>query len=287
MTEVELLRSSVSYNAESGVLTWKVRSDVGSAWNARYPGRVAGAVGNHGYMSFAINGKAILNHIAIWVIVHGDRPSGKVEHANGIKTDNRISNLVLYSARQEKFCGESVSETVRRVLRYCPENGDLVWNHRDDMGWNWNRQWSGKVAGCLDGKGHWRIRIDSKHFAAHRIAWFLQTGQWPPEEIDHINNVKTDNRFCNLRLATRSQNATNMRAGASNTSLVRGVTFDKSRNQWSARLTINGKTHNLGRFDTKGEAATARMKAEELHCGEFSYKKSQEMVDKSTWSRTI
>jgi hypothetical protein len=277
--QVELLRSSISYDDASGLMVWRSRTDVGRAWNARYPGRPVGSVGNHGYMSFMINGKRFLNHIAAWIIFYGEDPPTKIEHTNGVKTDNSINNLALSSERVVSFCDESDSDLVRRVLQYCPETGVFAWNYRKDKGWNWNRQWAGKIAGCLDGKGHWRIRINARHYAAHRIAWFLQTGQWPPNEIDHINNVKTDNRFCNLRLATRSQNATNMRPSSSNTSGFRGVVFDKSRNKWSARLTVNGKTRNIGRFDTKEDAVSARATAEDSLCGEFSYEKSQRMVD--------
>ncbi len=74
--------------------------------------------------------------------------------------------------------------------------------------------------------------------------------------IDHINGDGLDNRRKNLRFCTQSENHANEhpRKGSSP---FKGVSFDKSRNKWSAKITVEGKTINLGRFDREGQAALA------------------------------
>ena len=63
--------------------------------------------------------------------------------------------------------------------------------------------------GSLDAKGYLILKIKGKQFKAHRIAWFLYYGKMPEMEIDHINKIRTDNRICNLRIATRGENNRN------------------------------------------------------------------------------
>ena len=86
--------------------------------------------------------------------------------------------------------------------------------------------------------------------------------------VDHINGNVLDNRKCNLRLCTRAENARNAKKPKSNTSGYIGVS--KSGKKWQAQISLNGKTHYLGTFEDKIEAARARdRKAIELY-GEFA-----------------
>ncbi len=70
--------------------------------------------------------------------------------------------------------------------------------------------------------------------------------------VDHINHNRLDNRGCNLRLVTNSQNQLNRRFQGL------GVYFDKSRLKWMAYLKLDGKMKNLGRYNTVEEALVAR-----------------------------
>lgn len=74
-------------------------------------------------------------------------------------------------------------------------------------------------------------------------------------EVDHINSNGLDNRRENLRNCTRSQNLMNTRIRSDNTSGYKGVTFDKQTGRFSAKIQINKKCINIGRFDTAEEAA--------------------------------
>ena len=115
---------------------------------------------------------------------------------------------------------------------------------------------TGAVAGSLL-KGYVRISIDSKIYAAHRLAWLYTYGCWPSGEIDHINRVRNDNRLCNLREATRELNTQNANVRVDSPYGIRGVTKHKYSNKYRARIQANKKAMLLGLFDTPEEAAAA------------------------------
>ncbi len=161
------------------------------------------------------------------------------------------------------------AEEVRRLLDYDPDSGVFVWRENPERRSNWNTRWAGTRAGENSGK-HRVITIDHVGYLASRLAWLHVTGSWPQNDIDHINCDPTDDRFCNLRDATCSQNLANTRLRARNTSGAKGVHFDRSREKWMAFITVQGRYMNLGRFATREEAQEARTLAAAKHFGEFA-----------------
>lgn len=121
----------------------------------------------------------------------------------------------------------------------------------------------GNVTGTLNSWGYVQVRVNGKVYMAHRLAWLYVYGQWPQNQIDHINRRKTDNRIINLREATASENAQNVTAHKDNAAGARGIYFDKSRNRWVAELCLNDKVVFKQRFKDKLAAINARAKAEE------------------------
>lgn len=100
------------------------------------------------------------------------------------------------------------------------------------------------------------------------------SGNWKANKlIDHINRNKLDNRKCNLRMVTASQNAINSKMFSTNTSGYRGVSFQPKANlsnPWTAYMHFSGKKMHLGYYKTKTEAAKAYdNKAIELY-GKFA-----------------
>lgn len=91
-------------------------------------------------------------------------------------------------------------------------------------------------------------------------------------EVDHIDRNPLNNQRNNLRLADRSQQRANQSISKSNTSGVKGVIFDKSRNKYRAEVCMYGKRYYLGRFDNIIEAANAYRAAAEKIQGEFAAK---------------
>lgn len=103
------------------------------------------------------------------------------------------------------------------------------------------------------------------YYRAHRVAWAITHGEWPTSDIDHINGVRDDNRICNLRAVTRSQNRRNSSMRSDNKSGITGVALDKKFNVWRAQIHVDGKHITLGAFPTFEAAVGARRKAALKH----------------------
>lgn len=88
--------------------------------------------------------------------------------------------------------------------------------------------------------------------------------------IDHKNGDSLDNRLCNLRFATKSQNAMNSIAFGHNTSGHKGVSWSRPNNRWKAYIMKNQKQMHLGYFKKKLDAVNARLVAEKKYFGEFA-----------------
>jgi len=164
-----------------------------------------------------------------------------------------------------------------QALSYNPETGTLQWKKRplshfvDDVAMRkWNTNWAGKRAGSLSGNGRRQVTVNFRNFVETRVAYALMTGEWPQGEVDHINCNKFDNRWDNLRVASRTQNANNIGLRKNNKSGYKGVSYDKATGRYIALIRSGGKKINLGRFDTAEEAHAAYCKAaKELH-GDFA-----------------
>lgn len=151
---------------------------------------------------------------------------------------------------------------LRDLLRYDPATGLFEW-WVSGKGRKMN-----KPAGCTSKVGYTVIRVDKELFQAHRLAWFYIRGWWPPVEIDHKNDIKTDNSFENLRDSTSGENKQNMRkSGANNKhSGMLGVTWHGQMEKWWARVQLNGVVHSAGLHATPEEAHQAYLKKKrELH----------------------
>ncbi len=109
---------------------------------------------------------------------------------------------------------------------------------------------------------------------AHRLAFLYMTGKIP-KEVDHVNGVRTDNRWENLREVTRRDNTRNAHMLKTNTSGACGVSWSTDKNKWRAQIAINHKNIHLGYFDNIQEAVCARKEAEKKYGG-FSKRHGKE-----------
>ncbi len=154
-------------------------------------------------------------------------------------------------------------EELAAILRYNPVTGELRWKVRAGP------RGPGDLAGCLY-PNHIKVFLSGRLYRAHRLIYYMMTGEQPPEEIDHINGVGTDNRWINLRAATHQQNMRNRRVAAHNTSGTTGVSWNKKAKKWEAYVSVGLKMVHLGHFHTIEEAIAARRGAEVEAYGEFS-----------------
>jgi len=88
----------------------------------------------------------------------------------------------------------------------------------------------------------------------------IVNGFWPNELVDHINGITSDNRLCNLRLATKEQNRQNIKNPSSKSGVL-GVTWNKQSNKWQAQIKAGDKNHYLGVFKTIDLAKEAYLNA--------------------------
>lgn len=161
------------------------------------------------------------------------------------------------------------AEEARELLDYCPETGIFRWKVKV-MCFAGGRLPGDEAGTAKD--GYRQIKIFGRQYRAHHLAWLFMTGEWPPRgvDIDHSSRDRSDNRWANLRLATRSQNNLNVEAPRSdNTSGHRGVHRNRG-NGWYARITVSKRIIHLGCFDTKQEAIAARKRAEITHYPQFA-----------------
>ena len=135
---------------------------------------------------------------------------------------------------------------VKTRLHYDPATGVFTWR-------------KGGVAGYCEGR-YRAIWFNGTGYKVHRLAWLYMTGDWPKDELDHINRDRYDNRWANLREADRFLNCQNAGTRSDNTSGVRGVSFKSGK--WRARINVNRKERHLGAFDDFDDAVTARKQAE-------------------------
>lgn len=156
-------------------------------------------------------------------------------------------------------------ERLKELLSYDPETGLFT----RLVGRSGPNARAGDIAGCDNGKGYIRIYVDGKPYKAHRLAWFYMTGEWVPE-VDHENTIKSDNRWDNLRKATRGQNRGNTRAYKNNTSGLKGVSFNKRTARWAAQIQKDGVKVGLGYYATAEDAHAAYVIAAKKYFGEFA-----------------
>ncbi len=148
-------------------------------------------------------------------------------------------------------------EEVRLRFTYDPETGVLWHTSYNKMACGWH----GKEAGHLHHDGYRNVVIRGKLYQIHRVIWLYVYGEMPDGHIDHISRCRDDNRICNLRIVTRSQNKHNGNTYANNTSGVPGVYFMRSCGRWYARINVGGIRRNLGSFVNFEDAVAARRRA--------------------------
>lgn len=157
----------------------------------------------------------------------------------------------------------NIPDCVKNRLIYNPDTGLFTWSYLNKM----HPRLNGKKAGCIRGN-YLVIKIDSYPFRAHRLAWFIHTGE-QPYIIDHINGNTTDNRICNLRNVTHSENAKNHAQSLNKSGLPCGVRLLPS-GMFQSRVTCNKKVHNLGVFSLLFDAENACIEKRTELFGEFS-----------------
>lgn len=149
-------------------------------------------------------------------------------------------------------------EELMKLLHYEPSTGIFTWK------FNGVNVKKGQEAGTIS-DGYYSISIKRKKYFAHRLAFLYMLGEMP-SQVDHINGLMWDNKWSNLRPATRNTNNHNSKLRIDNTSGVKGVCFHKASGKYRAKVMLNNKDIDLGLFETIAEAEIiVRYARERLH----------------------
>ena len=149
-----------------------------------------------------------------------------------------------------------IQERLKELLHYDSETGLFTWLIATAQ-----RIKVGDIAGSINSNGYIIIRIDSKNYRAHRLAFLYMTGKFPENDADHKDTNRTNNKWENLREATRSQNMMNGTKRKDNNSGFKGVGFHKLTGLWRARINLDKEEIYLGSFSTPELAHDAYTKA--------------------------
>ena len=159
---------------------------------------------------------------------------------------------------------------LREVLNYDPETGALTWRARMRESGPGRQVTIGADATTNGWGGYRTVKIDGRHYQAHRVAFALGHGREPASSLDHKDGNRINNSFANLREATPRENVRN-RLGWSPHG--KGVQFDKRKKSkpYTARIQLEeGRRLHLGMFATAEEAVAAYARAEAMHFGSFA-----------------
>lgn len=153
---------------------------------------------------------------------------------------------------------------LKELLHYDPDTGHFTCIKK--------RQ-NASVGGRAGGNHHYgyiRIGIDNEKYQAHRLAFLFMGGKFPENQVDHINGVRDDNRWRNLREATAHENMRNSCIQKNNKSGIKGVSWSKTNKSWRAVIYKNGRQIHIGHFHKKEDAGKAYRDSADEHYKEFA-----------------
>lgn len=165
---------------------------------------------------------------------------------------------------------EVTPSILREFLAYDPETGSLTWNSRDRAHFTsdnqyvvWHKKYAGREAfTAISSSGYRAGALWRKGLLAHRVVWAIVHGEWPAQDIDHINHIRTDNRLANLRCVTRAENARNRKKPRNSGRERVGVAWDGRIRKWCAAGSADGRSVHLGSFTAFDDACERRERFE-------------------------
>lgn len=159
--------------------------------------------------------------------------------------------------------GILTQERLKELLHYDPESGKFTRlkaasNHV-----------VGELAGWLTKDGYRLIKIDGKQYRCARLVFLYMTGRLPLQ-ADHVNRIRHDDRWANIREADNGQNNANKNIQRNNTSGIKCASWDSRRNRWHVRVHIRGKQRHVGYFEDFELAELAAAEARNKAYGDFA-----------------
>ena len=153
----------------------------------------------------------------------------------------------------------SLIARIADLLEYKADEGVFLWKISPSY-----RVSAGMVAGHLHASGYVHLQIANRQIAAHRVAWALIHGEWPKNQIDHIDGNKSNNRIVNLRDIGAKENTQNQRRCKSSNLSSGLLGVSRNRDKWQAQIKTGGVRVHIGTYDTPQLAHLAYLEAKRL-----------------------
>lgn len=148
-------------------------------------------------------------------------------------------------------------ETLLEAFAYDRGTGEVTYRKDSRSGL------AGSPAGYPHSEGYMSVGIGGKEYLLHRVIWFMETGKWP-DQVDHIDHNRSNNRWLNLREVQSRENQLNTSKSSNNSSGHTGVRKLPS-GRWHSYIMVHRKQVSLGTFDQIEDAIAARTAAEQQY----------------------
>lgn len=150
------------------------------------------------------------------------------------------------------------------MLTYDSATGKLYWKIRPSRATP-----AGSEAGTVKDSGYIQVSYKNKSYLAHLIIWYIVKGEWPTQDIDHRNTIRSDNRIDNLRYSTDNENQWNKSMSRNNTSGYKGVSWHEKSGKWRADVVKHGKRVTVGYYRSRETANDVLRLVREILHGKF------------------
>jgi hypothetical protein len=186
-------------------------------------------------------------------------------------------------------------EYLKECFDYNPNTGEVKWKERPIEHFNYNRSTYGRFTKLFANKPitsytekkYYQVSLCNEYYLLHRIIWKLYYGIEPPYIIDHINNIRTDNRIANLRGATILENCRNKNSLiSSNTSGYLGITYINKNKRYRVTINYENITIYVGEFKDVNEARVRRVMLEKALYKDY-YAKTDDIEDSEYYHKYI
>lgn len=140
----------------------------------------------------------------------------------------------------------------------------------DDEDYDYLNQWkwhASMVNGVLKYAAR-TIRKDRRKITIRMHTFIMGTPKGM--DTDHINHNGFDNRRCNLRICSRSQNLQNSQVMRKTSTNFKGIYWNKVHRKWLVSIKVNHQRVFIGLFESETEAANAYDEAAKKYYGEFA-----------------
>ncbi len=163
------------------------------------------------------------------------------------------------------------AERVRTIFHYEKSTGRLLWKALPHVSASSVK--IGTEAGEAGNMGYRRVRLSGRAYQTHRLIWLYVYGEWPEDQIDHIDGNKANNRIANLRMASNALNRANSKTHSNNVLGLKGVQLHKQSGKYRARIFVNGKHKSLGLHHKIEDAIAAYETAAKDYFGAYARSK--------------